>query len=56
MKGTEKLTVPAGTCEVYRVDLSGGQAPVAMYVTTESPRRIVKIAPRGAPLEFVLAK
>ena len=56
VKGTEKLTVPAGTFEVYRVDLSGGQAPVAMYVTTESPRRLVKIAPQGAPLEFVLAK
>ena len=56
VKGTEMLTVPAGTFEVYRVDLSGGQAPVAMYITTESPRRLVKIAPQGAPLEFVLAK
>ena len=56
VRGTEKLTVPAGTFEVYRVDLSGGQAPVAMYITTESPRRLVKIAPQGAPLEFVLAK
>jgi hypothetical protein len=56
VKGIEKLTVPAGTFEVYRVDLSGGQAPVAMYVTTEAPRRLVKIAPQGAPLEFVLAK
>jgi len=56
VKGTEKLTVPAGTFDVYRIDLSGGQAPVAMYVTTEAPRRLVKIAPQGAPLEFVLAK
>ena len=56
VKGTEKLTVPAGTFDVYRVDLSGGQAPVAMYVTTEAPRRLVKIAPQGTPLEFVLAK
>jgi hypothetical protein len=56
VKGTETLTVPAGTFEVYRVDLSGGQAPVAMYVTTQSPRRLVKIAPQGAPIEFVLAK
>lgn len=56
VKGTEKLTVPAGTFEVYRVDLSGGQAPVAMYVTVDAPRRLVKIAPLGAPLEFVLAK
>ena len=56
VKGMEKITVPAGTFEVYRVDLSGGQAPVAMYVTVDAPRRLVKIAPMGAPLEFVLAK
>lgn len=56
VKGSEKLTVPAGTFDVYRIELSGGQAPVSMYMTTEMPHRLVKIAPRGAPLEFVLAK
>ena len=56
VKGTETITVPAGTFEVYRIDLSGGQAPVAMYVTTAAPRRLVKVAPQGAPIEFVLAK
>ncbi|HUQ84018.1 MAG TPA: DUF3108 domain-containing protein [Gemmatimonadaceae bacterium] len=56
VKSTEQVTVPAGTFEVYRVDLSGGQAPVAMYITTDATHRLVKIAPRGAPLEFVLAK
>ena len=56
VKGTEKLTVPAGSFDVYRIELSGGQAPVSMYVTTEMPHRLVKIAPQGAPLEFVLAK
>jgi len=56
VKGTEKLTVPAGTFDVYRIELSGGQAPVAMFVTTDAAHRLVKIAPRGAPLEFVLAK
>ena len=56
VKGTENLTVPAGTFEVYRVELSGGQASVAMFVTTDAAHRLVKIAPRGAPLEFVLAK
>ena len=55
-KGTEKPTVPAGTFEVYRIELSGGQAPVSMFVTTDMPHRLVKIAPQGAPLEFVLAK
>ena len=56
VRGTETMTVPAGTFEVYRVDLSGGQAPIAMYVTTALPRRLVKIAPQGTPIEFVLAK
>ena len=56
VKGTQQLTVPAGTFEVYRVELSGGQASVAMFVTTDPAHRLVKIAPRGAPLEFVLAK
>ena len=55
-KGAEKMTVPAGTFDVYRIELSGGQAPVAMFLTTEKPHRLVKIAPIGAPLEFVLAK
>ena len=56
VKGTEQLVVPAGTFEVYRVELSSGQASVAMFVTTDATHRLVKIAPRGAPLEFVLAK
>ena len=56
VKGTETITVPAGTFEVYRIDLAGGQAPVAMYVTTAIPRRLVRVAPQGAPIEFVLAK
>ena len=56
VKSTEKVTVPAGTFDVYRIELSGGQAPVSMFVTTDTPHRLVKIAPMGAPLEFVLAK
>ena len=56
VRGTEKLTVPAGTFDVYRVELSGGQAPVALFLTTDEAHRLVKIAPQGAPLEFVLAK
>jgi len=56
VKATETITVPAGTFEVYRVEMAGGQTPVAMYVTVAAPHRLVKIAPQGAPLEFVLAK
>ena len=56
VKAVETLTVPAGTFDVYRIDLSGGQAPVSMFVTTDATHRLVKIAPLAAPLEFVLAK
>lgn len=56
VRATETITVPAGTFEVYRVELAGGPAPVAMYLTTSAPHRLVKVAPEGAPLEFVLAK
>ena len=54
--GTESMTVPAGTFQVFRI-LRGGQEPaLTLYVTTTAPHRIVKIAPEGAPVEFVLAK
>lgn len=52
--GTESVTVPAGTFEVYRVDLVGGAAPVTVFVTTAAPHHVVKIAPAGQPVEFVL--
>lgn len=54
--GIDSVTVPAGTFETYRIEVTGGQAPVVMYVSTVQPYRLVRIAPRGAPLEFVLAK
>jgi hypothetical protein len=56
VRGTEKVTVPAGTFDVYRVEMSGGPALVALFVTTDDAHRLVKIAPQGTPLEFVLAK
>ena len=53
--GTESVTVPAGTFQAYRVELSG-QPPLAMFVTTTAPHRVVKMMPVGAPVEFVLVK
>jgi hypothetical protein len=52
----ESVTVPAGTFEVFKVDVSGGPAPVSMWVTTAAPRRIVKIAPGGPPIVIELVK
>jgi|GEM_PF-4710582 len=42
--GIEKVTVAAGTFEAFRVLLEGGQINQIFYVSTESPRKIVKIA------------
>ncbi len=52
----ENLTVPAGTFEAYRLELSGMQIPVVMHVTTAAPRRLLRVAPVGAPLVFELVK
>lgn len=54
--GVEDITVPAGAFNAYRLELSGMQIPVIMHVSTESPRRLLRIAPVGAPLVFQLAK
>ena len=49
-------TVPAGTFETYRVEQTGGEAPITLYVTTAAPHRIVRITFAGQPIEMVLAK
>ena len=54
--GVENVTVPAGTFPAYRLELSGMQLPVVMHVTQQAPRRLVRIAPTGAPLVFELVK
>jgi len=54
--GVENITVPAGTFSAYRLEISGMQLPVVMHVSTESPRRLLRVAPVGAPLVFQLVK
>jgi predicted Zn-dependent peptidase len=54
--GVENVTVPAGTFSAYRLEISGMQLPVVMHVTTESPRRLLRVAPVGTPLVFQLVK
>ena len=56
VSGTEKVTVPAGTFDVYRAELTGGDQPMTLYVTTAAPNRMVKMAIVGTPLEIVLVK
>jgi hypothetical protein len=54
--GVETVTVPAGTFSAYKLEISGMQLPVVMHVSTDSPRRLLKVAPVGAPLVFQLVK
>jgi zinc protease len=54
--GVEQVVVPAGTIPAYRLDLAGMQLPLVIHVSQEKPRRIVRIAPTGAPLVFELVK
>ncbi|HXM37372.1 MAG TPA: pitrilysin family protein [Gemmatimonadales bacterium] len=54
--GKENITVPAGTFSAYRLELSGMQLPVVMHVSTAAPRRLLRVAPTGAPLVFQLVK
>jgi zinc protease len=54
--GIENVVVPAGTFPAYRLELSGMQLPIVMHVTQQAPRRLVRVAPTGAPLVFELVK
>ena len=53
---TERLQVPAGTYEAYKVTVEGMAAPMTLWVNTGLPHRVLKAAPQGAPLEFVAAR
>ena len=53
---SESIVVPAGTFGVYRVELTGQDQPMTMWITTAAPYRVVKMTLVGAPVEFVLAK
>lgn len=52
----ESVTVPAGTFQAYRVEVTGGQSPLVAYVSAAAPYRVLKLAPQGQPIEIVLAK
>lgn len=56
VEGTEEVTVPAGTFSTFRVSMTGGQLPGILYVTRDTPRRIVKIEVVGQPVAFELVK
>lgn len=52
--GEESVTVPAGTFDVYAVEMSGATQPLTLYVTSSEPHRLVRMAMEGVPVELVL--
>jgi zinc protease len=54
--GVENVAVAAGTFAAYRLEVSGLQLPIVMNVTQQAPRRLIRVAPTGAPLIFELVK
>lgn len=52
--GIEEVTVPAGTFETYKVEIQGLEAPAMMSVSTDSPRRLVRIEAIGQPVVMEL--
>ncbi|MGH7547525.1 MAG: insulinase family protein [Gemmatimonadales bacterium] len=52
----ESVTVPAGTFQAYRIDVSGSRVPFVMHVSTAAPRRVVKTEFVGQPFAVELVK
>jgi zinc protease len=56
VEGVEDVTVPAGTFSTFKVSMAGGDVPAVLYVSRETPRRVVKIEVVGQPVAFELVQ
>jgi hypothetical protein len=54
VNGEKTVTVPAGTFDTWRVELTGGQPSQIVYITKESPRRMVMIEVVETPWVYEL--
>ena len=52
----ESVVVPAGTFQAYRVDVTGSKFPFVLYVTVDSPHRVIKQEFVGQPVVIELVK
>jgi len=52
--GTETLTVPAGEFTTWRIDLQGGTPSQVLWVSQDTPRRIVRMEVVGQPWTYEL--
>ncbi len=53
-KGTS--IVPAGTFETWRITLAGSTYALLAEVTTTAPYRVVRLSPKGSPMDIQLVK
>jgi hypothetical protein len=52
--GEEEVTVPAGTFAAYRVEMTGGQAPVTLLLRRAAPHIMLRQEIAGAPVVIEL--
>jgi hypothetical protein len=49
------VTVPAGTFDTFKLDLTGAAAPLEYWVSKTAPRKLVRWSIVGQPISFELA-
>ncbi|HVH68919.1 MAG TPA: insulinase family protein [Gemmatimonadales bacterium] len=54
--GPESVTVPAGSFQAFRIDVTGSRVPFTMYVGVDAPRRVLKTEFVGQPFVVELVK
>jgi zinc protease len=54
--GEESIKVPAGTFDAWKADITGGPAPITVWVEKGGAHRMLKLALVGQPVEFQLVK
>jgi len=52
--GRETVRVPAGEFETWRVELTGGQVPMLLYLRAEAPHVLIRQEYQGQPVRFEL--
>ena len=56
VSGEESVKVPAGTFDAWKAEVTGGEAPITVWVERAGAQRLLKLALVGQPVEFQLVK
>jgi zinc protease len=54
--GDSTVTVPAGTFDCWKVEVTGGQVPLVLFITKAAPYTLVRWALVGPPVAFELTE